>query len=274
MDARLQRRVQRYGWDRAYPYYEESWKRQLAPAQELLLEKANLQEGEDVLDIACGTGLVTIPAARSVGASGHVVATDLSDRMVESCRDRADRLGLDHVEVRQMDAEDLGFDDASFDCVLCSLGLMYVPDPLAAMREMMRVLRPGGRAVVSVWGERSACGWAEVFPIVDARVASDVCPLFFQLGTGSTLEATYQAAGFVDAATERIDVTLPYESADDALGAIFAGGPVALAYFKFDEETREAVHSEYLASIDAYRQSDAYSVPGQFVVGRGVKPSG
>ena len=271
MDARLQRRVQRYGWDKAQPIYEEAWKRQLRPSQELLMEMAALKAGEHVLDAACGTGLVTVPAAQAVGAEGRVTAIDLSDRMVEACGERARTLGLGHVEAQQMDAEDLDFGDASFDAALCSLGLMYVPDPVESLREMRRVLKPGGRAVVSVWGERKNCGWAEVFPIVDRRVESDVCPLFFQLGGPAALEAAMKTAGFEDVRVERIDVELRYESEKDVLDATFLGGPVALAYAKFGEETRAGAHEEYLESVDAFRNGEGYAIPGEFVVARGTR---
>lgn len=269
MDARLQRRVQRYGWDKAHRYYEDGWKRQLRPAQELLLEMASLQPGEAVLDAACGTGLVTFPAAQAVGVEGEVVAIDLSDKMVEACRERAQALWLRHVTARQMDAEDLEFDDSLFDAVLCSLGLMYVPDPVESLREMRRVLKPGGRAVVSVWGERKNCGWAEVFAIVDRRVASEVCPLFFQLGGPGAMKTAMKTAGFEDVAVERIHVGLEYKSDKEALTGTFLGGPVALAYGKFDEETRRAADQEYLESIATFRRGDGYEIPGEFVVARG-----
>ena len=83
MDSKLQRRVQRYGWDRAVGHYERHWARQLEPAQRRLLEMAALQAGDRVIDIACGTGLVTFPAADDVGAGGSVLATDLSGEMVD-----------------------------------------------------------------------------------------------------------------------------------------------------------------------------------------------
>ena len=93
-----------------------------------------------------------------------------------------------------MDAEALELADAGFDVVLCALGLMYVPDPARALREMRRVLRPGGRVVLAVWGERARCGWSPVFPIVDAEVASEVCPLFFAWAR-ATLAALCAQAG-------------------------------------------------------------------------------
>jgi ubiquinone/menaquinone biosynthesis C-methylase UbiE len=269
MDSRLQRRVQRYGWDKASAHYEGYWAEQLEPAQARLLDLADLKPGERVLDIACGTGLVTIPAAAAVGADGEIVGTDISARMVDLVRKEVETHSISNATFERMDAEDLRYPDNSFDAALCALGLMYFPDPLKSLQEMLRVLKPGGRAVVAVWGARKNCGWAEIFPIVDARVESEVCPLFFQLGTGEALQYSFENAGFTDIVTDRISTTLPYESGDDAIGAAFAGGPVALAYSRFDDQTRTDAHAEYLASIEAYRNEKGYEIPGEFVVTRG-----
>ena len=271
MDARLQRRVQRYGWDRAAAHYEQYWSRQLYPAQQRLLELAELKTGDRAIDIACGTGLVTFPAADAVGPTGAIVATDLSDVMVAHVAQEARRRGLGYVSAQRMDAEALECPDGSFDVALCSLGVMYVPDPLQALSEMHRVLRLGGRAVVSTWGRRDRCGWAEIFPIVDRRVASEVCPMFFQLGTGDNLQHVMAGAGFVEVEVVRLPSTLQYESAEAACGAAFAGGPVALAYSRFDEPTRATAEAEYLASIEPWRAGERYDVPGEFVVARGRK---
>ncbi len=86
MDSRLQRRVQRYGWDQAAGFYERYWQQQLEPAQSQLLEMADLRIGERVLDVACGTGLVTFRAAAGVGAKGEVIGTDISVSMVGLAR--------------------------------------------------------------------------------------------------------------------------------------------------------------------------------------------
>lgn len=275
MDARLQRRVQRYGWDKAVPAYEAGWRDSLADAQAELLRLAGAELGERVLDLACGTGLVTFPLAEAVGPSGHVVATDISDRMVETVRQIASARGLRQVDAYRSDAEAMdGTPDASVDLVTCALGLMYVPDTQKALSETYRVLKPGGRAVFAVWGERAKCGWADIFPIVDARVASEVCPLFFRLGTGSTLAGEMASAGFIEIETRRLTSKLPYSDDRAALEAAFIGGPVALAYDRFDPAMRTEAHREYLASIAPFRNGAGYSIPGEFVVCRGYKQIG
>lgn len=271
MDARLQQRVQRYGWDKASTDYERYWSVQLAPAQSRLVELAALRPGERVLDVACGTGLVTFPAAAAVGPDGYVVGTDLSQEMVNRATEEAGARRIANTTFERMDAEALRFDDESFDAVVCSLGLMYVPDPLKSLSEMHRVVRPGGRVVVAVWGDRRRWGWAEIFSIVDRRVASEVCPMFFQLGTGDALSGVMRAAGLTNVYVERLDTTLEYASGRQACGAAFDGGPVALAYSRFDRPTRDSAHAEYLASIKPYRRGDGYAVPGEFVIARAAR---
>jgi ubiquinone/menaquinone biosynthesis C-methylase UbiE len=271
VDAKLQRRVQRYGWDKAAPDYERFWAAQLEPAQDLLMALADIRSGERVLDVACGTGLVSLRAASATGPTGHVLGTDISEGMVARARDEAARAGIHHATFLRMDAEALDVPDASFGVALCALGLMYVPDPVQALREMHRTIAPGGRAVAAVWGARKRCGWAEIFPIVESRVKSDVCPMFFRLGTGDTLAQSFLDAGLSGVRIERIATVLAYDSEEQAIGAAFAGGPVAMAYSRFDEPMRQAAHAEYLESIAAFRRGDGYEVPGEFVVVRGER---
>ncbi|HWI20735.1 MAG TPA: class I SAM-dependent methyltransferase [Vicinamibacterales bacterium] len=264
MEPKLQRRVQRYGWNKAAAHYEGFWSAQLRPAQDLMLKMAELKPGERVLDVACGTGLVTLRAAEAVGPGGFVAASDISEDMVQAVADAAAARGI-AGDFRRMDAETLEFPDDEFDAVLCGLGLMYVAVPPNALREMRRVLKPGRRAAAVVWGARKNCGWAEIFPIVEARTASDVCPMFFSLGTGSTLADSFRDAGFSEVREERISVPIVFPTAEAAIGAAFVGGPVALAYARFDDPVRESAHAEYLASIEPYRRDRSYHVPGEFV---------
>jgi SAM-dependent methyltransferase len=225
-----------------------------------------------VIDVACGSGEMTIAVAAAVSPGGRVVATDLSPNMGSATEVRAAAAGADNVEVACCDAEHLTV-DGPFDVALCSLGMMYVPHPAIAAAELRRVLRPGGRVVVSVWGDRRHCGWSSVFGIVDARVTSDVCPHFFALGAPGILTGLLRDAGFVDEGEARLNVSLDYVDGDEALGAAFLGGPVALAYGRFDTETRDQVAEEYLASIKDFRDDNGgYAVPGEFVVASARNP--
>lgn len=270
MEPALQRRIQRYGWDRAAEYYEAYWFQQLQPAQDLLLEMAELKSGEQVVDIACGTGLVSFRAASLIGEKGQLTGTDISDKMIDIAMAIAEQKGIRNSRFIRMDAEELQFPDQSFDVALCALGLMYVPGPVIAIREMYRILKPGGRMVAAVWGRRDHCGWADLFEIVDKRVASEVCPMFFNLGNPDMLRLSFKAAGFSDCSTQTISTILHFDSPEQACGAAFTGGPVALAYHKFSEQVKEEVHAEYLRSVEKYKMGNGYDVPGEFIVARGI----
>jgi len=271
MEAKLQRRIQRYGWDKAVDDYEPHWKHQLEPAQTRMLEMADIKPGEWVLDVACGTGLVSCRAASLVGLDDVVVGTDIAENMVKRAHHVARQQGFLQAIFTRMDAEALQLSTGTFDIALCALGLMYVPSPLQALQEMHRVLKPGGRIAVAVWGQRAHCGWADIFPIVEARVRSDVCPLFFQLGAQHSLAQTLQSAGFQDVKDERLSTILHYDTPESACAAAFAGGPVALAYSRFDAALRTEAHAAYLDSIAAYRSAWGYDIPGEFVIACGRK---
>ena len=152
MEPKLQRRVQRYGWDRAAEHYATFWAEQLRPAHEAAIRLADPQAGEHVIDVACGGGEVTFEVADRVGLEGSVLGVDISEKMVAVAQAEAASRGSTNTSFRRSDAESLDCDDASFDLALCSLGLMYVPEPAVAAAEMRRALRPNGCIVVSVWG--------------------------------------------------------------------------------------------------------------------------
>ena len=272
MDARLQRRVQRYGWDLAADAYARHWHGPLAGVQGEVLALAEPTAGEAVLDVACGAGVMAVAAAAAVGPAGRVLGVDLSDAMVRASRQRAHGLGLGQTTFARRDAEQLQLPDASVDVALCALGLMYVPDPDAALQELHRVLRPGGRAVLAVWGERARCGWAPLFGIVDAEVRSEVCPLFFGLGQGTALARRCAVAGLQVTLQRRRSDTLAYANAADACAAAFAGGPVALAWSRFDTAVRARVQSSYLASIAAWRYGAGYRIPAEYVIVAAERP--
>jgi ubiquinone/menaquinone biosynthesis C-methylase UbiE len=111
-----------------------------------------LAPGGTVLDLCCGTGASALPAARAVGSSGHVLAIDLAAPMLELARARAAAEGLAQLEFRLGDATRTGLPDGGFDAVVCVFGVFFAPDMAAFMREMWRLVRPGGVLAVTTWG--------------------------------------------------------------------------------------------------------------------------
>jgi len=268
---KVHRRVQRYGWDLAVSDYEDGWVPSVSAFSTGCVDRARLGPGDRVLDVATGPGTAAFLAAERVGPTGRVVGIDISGKMVDLCNQRA--AAMEQVSFARHDMEDTGQPDAGYDAVLCVLGLMFAADNAAALRELHRVTAPGGRIAVCVWGRRDRCGWAELFPIVERRVSSDVCPLFFQLGGDGALTRALTAAGFSDAAEDRATLTLDWRSDQQACAAAFLGGAVALAYSRFADDVRAEVHREFLDSIAAHRAGDGYLVPAEFVYGTAIRAS-
>lgn len=271
MDAKLQLRVQRYGWDAAAGIYDDDgWRDNLAPAQQAVLKACDLQPGHKVIETAAGSGLVTFPAADAVSPGGEIVATDLSGEMVALGNAAVKKMQRPNVRFERMNCEALELPDDTFDRAFCSLGLMYVPSPRLALTEMRRVLKPGGRTSVVVWGERRRCGWAEIFPIVDARVNSEVCPMFFGLGAPGVLMHDMREAGFTNIQEQRMQSPLHYENEKQLLSAMIDGGAVAMAAKRFDPKTKADVDREFVASVSSWRVGDGFEIPGEFLIASGI----
>jgi SAM-dependent methyltransferase len=169
------------------------------------------------------------------------------------------------VETARRSADHLG-GEGGFDAAVCALGLMYVPDPGKAAVSMREAVRPGGRVVATVWGERKNCGWAEIFPIVDARVVSEVCPLFFGSGAPGSLRRDFERAGLGNVEEHRQREEQAFSSDRALLSAMLLGSPVALAVKRFSPETMAEVEQEFLASVKDHRAADgSYRIPGEFV---------
>lgn len=273
MDARLQLRIQRYGWDAAATYYDAGWHAQLRPAHDRLLHMAGLTARQQVIETACGTGLVTLRIAEQVGPDGKVFATDLSEAMLDNLRSRLTGPHFSNIELGRMAAERLDVPNGAFDAAICALGLMYTLDPAAAVAELVRVVKPGGTVAATVWGERRNCGWASVFAIVDARVASEVCPNFFATGVQGTLAKLFEIAGLEKVSEYRQLETLTFESDNDVVDAVLLGGPVALAAKRFTGDVWKDVRRDFLSSISSYKGADrSYRIPGEFVTVKGIRP--
>lgn len=116
------------------------------------INRLDLKPGAVVLDVCCGSGASALPAAEQVGESGHVIGIDLAEKLLNLAGAKAKNKSLNNVEFRLGDMLDTGFDDSSFDAVVCVFGIFFVPDISAAIRELWRVVRPGGKLAITTWG--------------------------------------------------------------------------------------------------------------------------
>lgn len=183
----------------------EDYERFLVPALfeawvPIMLGAADVGEGDHVLDVACGTGVVARGAIAQVGVDGRVVGLDATDAMLTVAQ-RIEPRG----EWRVGDAGDLPFGDGSFDAVICQAGLMFFPDQVAAIREMWRMLEPGGRLAVQVWASCEAQdAFADVVEKLAGRVIADQYRTPWDLSDPARLLALFRAAGLtqIDIRTE------------------------------------------------------------------------
>ena len=116
--------------------------------------RLDLQTGANVLDVGCGTGASALPAAEAVGSDGFVIGVDLSARLLEQARRKAKARGLANVEFRLADMTALGYPDGRFDAVVSVFSIFFVPDMEGLVRELWRMVRPGGQLAVTTWGPR------------------------------------------------------------------------------------------------------------------------
>jgi ubiquinone/menaquinone biosynthesis C-methylase UbiE len=118
------------------------------------VERLDLTPGAAVLDVGCGAGASALPAAERVGPRGRVIGVDLAERLLVIARQKAARLGLDNIEFRAGDMEQLGYPDGQFDAVVSVFSIFFVPDMVRQARELWRMVRPGGVLAITTWGPR------------------------------------------------------------------------------------------------------------------------
>jgi ubiquinone/menaquinone biosynthesis C-methylase UbiE len=211
-----------------------------------LLRAARIAPGQRVLDVATGTGIAAEAACSIVGPAGSVLATDMSPEMVDKARGRLVEQ-WPNAAVAVEDGQALSFSNDSFDAVLCSLGLMFFPDPARALAGFHRVLRPGGRAAISVLTapERSYNGRINVIVARHEPDLAQAADRTFALGDATRLQQLFLDAGFlnIETSTEKHIFVLP---TFDAYYGPFerGGGSTGQALASLPEATRHAVREE------------------------------
>jgi ubiquinone/menaquinone biosynthesis C-methylase UbiE len=234
-----------------------------------VLRAARLAPGQRVLDVATGTGISAEAALKAVGPSGSVLATDISPEMVEKARRRLAQLPNAAVAVE--DGHTLSFSDTSFDSVICSLGLMFFPEPARGLASFQRVLRPGGRAAISVKvaSERSYNFRINVVIARHQPGLADAVTRLFALGDEARLKSVFDEAGFVDFETMTVIHTFLLPSFDTYYGPFERGGAsTGQLLASLPEATRRAVREEMRAALNDTGGPIAIEVEHRIASGR------
>jgi SAM-dependent methyltransferase len=240
-----------------------------------LLEQLAVQPGDRVLELAAGPGSLAPTWAQLVGPTGSVVLSDIAPGMVEIARRRSE--GLENVQTAVIDAAAIDRPDGSFDVVTCRMGLMFTPDPSAALAEMQRGLVPGGRVGALTWGGMEHNPWMTCVGMAAMAngIVSGGPPIsrggIFSLGDPSELERLAKGAGVVDVVVEEIAVTFRAPSVDAHIDRVAAlAGPLADALEAATPEQLDGLRRTARELAAPYLTDDGVAMPGRalLVAGR------
>jgi SAM-dependent methyltransferase len=250
----------------------------LGPATETMLDMAGVGSGSRVLDVAAGAGEQTLVAAQRVGASGYVLATDISANILEFAAEEARSAGLMNVGTRVLDGENLDELDAdSFDAVISRVGLIYFPDRQKALTGMRRVLKPGGRVGAIVYSTAENNRFFSI-PISIIRQRAQLPPPLagqpgpFSLGIPGVLEAAFQKAGFHDIETSVVSAPLRLASAAECVRFERESfGALHQMMSGLSEAEREETWQEIEQELRQFESAGGFEGPCELVVASGVK---
>ena len=237
------------GWRETAQYwtkYSDTIAKMFAPLTEAMIERAGIREGQSVLDVAGGAGEPSLTIAERVGPNGSVTCTDAVAQMVEAAREEADRRGLKNMQFQQCTADSLPFPDNSFDVVVSRLGAMFFLDAVGAMREMLRVVKPGGSLTFAVWYKSDVNPFCYlVSGVMDHHVkaaeADPNAPNAFRFAEVGKLAGVMTEAGAIDVRDEIVsfDIEAPLS---------------ALEFWTMRSKTSDTLR-EKLAKLPAAEQS-------------------
>lgn len=252
-----------------------------ASATEWMLQAAAPRPGEQVLEVAGGAGRVGLQAAAPVEPGGNVLCSDFAEGMVEAVRERIARNGIGNAEARLLDAQDLDLEDESFDIALCRFGYMLMPKPRRALAESHRVLRPGGRLILAVWGEASKNPWLStildaVMEELGAPPPEPGTPGPFALGEPAQLKEMLEQAGLAEVEVTEIDTEQAYDSLEGWWRELKeVSGPLTALLDALPTETVEKIEAAAFATAHQYVGEDGKPAFPAVVVGaRGVRSGG
>ena len=246
-------------------------------ATEMMLEVVSVQPGSRVLDVAAGTGDQTLMAARRVGPTGNVLATDDSTSMLKVAAEAARNEGLTNVETRIMNAENLALDADSFDAVICRNALMLFSNPAKALTEMRRVVKPASKVAVMVFSavERNphhGIPFAIIRRLGNIPPPAPGEPWMFALGGPGILDDTFNRAGFADVSVRTVPIQRHLPSAADAIRSMRnSASDVSKFMSRLSDADRKLAWAEIEQQLRQFEGPNGFEAPGEVLIGVGTK---
>lgn len=260
------------GWHRWIPMMR-AW---YAPATELMLDLVRIGPGSRVLDIAAGDGDQSLAAAARVGSSGYVLAIDAADKLLIIAEQSARDAGLANFETRLMDGENLELPDASFDGVICRFALMYFDDPEQGLQGMKRVLKPGGRVSVVVYGENGSPEFSLALSTVRrwmGRIDQDRQSASHSLGTPGALEQMFKTAGFREVEVHALKLPVRMASAVECVQYLQDSSPTLRELLlPYSAEARAEAWWSVEKALSEIEDSTGFEVQHRVLVAAGSVP--
>jgi len=226
----------------------------LKPWGDGIIEKLSLKSGDQVLDVAAGTGEPGLTIATMV-ANGKVVITDLAEGMLATAREKADIYGFKNVETLACDVSDLPFEDNTFDAISCRFGFMFFPDMNLAASELYRVLKPGGRIAVALWGKPEDNFWVTAFQSVVIKNLNlphppPDAPGIFRCAEPQVMRDVFNSATFNNIFEAQISGKFTFDSSEQYLN--FMSEVVApVAFLSQSEEIKTRIKNEVTSGVDS-----------------------
>ena len=278
----MEREQIRKQWEAAAPGWAK-WEATLAdwfgPATEAMLDLAGVAAGARVLDVASGAGSQTLAAARRVGRSGQVVASDISETMLQHVRENAQAAGLENIATLAGAAEELDLPAESFDAVICRLGLMLFAEPAKALDAVRRALKHGGRVAVVVFTLSAANAFmARPMQVLLRHAGREPPganqPGIFALGAPGACARLLAGSGFVDVEQRALALALRMPSAAPVLTMMQeAFGAYRAVLSECSEAVRAAAWAEVAQTIRIFETGAGFEAPAEVWVAAGSKPA-
>jgi SAM-dependent methyltransferase len=259
------------------------WQAQIAVftrgATEAILEAAQLRPGLRVLDLACGVGDPALSIAEEVSATGRVTATDFGPGMMSLAEELARKKGLTNIEFREANAEALPFADASYDRLTCRFGIMFFPDLGKALRECLRVLKPGGRAAFVAWGKReqpfagTTAGIVMKHLPVPPPPPDPDGPSLFMFGERGRLRRSLEAAGFTNVQEQERIVAGRWADSLEQYWVQFTevAAPFRPLLDQLAPAKKEQARAESIAALKKFWNGKELNMPLEIVIGSGTR---